>query len=284
MFNQIAPKHYPTIKTFVNKYKYKVSVNSILDGNTQGEVFADDAENPTIVVIWDKSILIHIFGETEVNHFNTGFKKLIDEYLAPSCAKNNNPGVLIAFFPQNHWVPVSNLVIEENYLLKCFRWASEFNLQLYQEFKSKFTTVLPDGYQLCRVSAEILSAEQNKEFKDETLASWSEMTDFLTKGFGFCIIKENKVIASCVSCGVADKKHYEISIDTFDENERKKGLATQCAIAYIDHCLANNALPHWGTDYDNPESQNLATKLGFIGSVNENRYQFRFNRADNYLN
>jgi len=283
MFKQIDKKNYKTIKSFVNQYKYKVSVNSILDGNTQGEVFADDAENPTIVLIWDKSILVQIFGEMNIVSFNSDLKQLLDQHIAPICAKSNEPGLLIAFFPENYWVPFCNQIIEQNYLLKGFRWVGELDMLRYQEIKSKFTTILPDGFKLCKVTEEILSAEQNKEFKDETLGSWVEADNFLSKGLGYCIIKENKVIASTVSCGVADKKYYEISIDTFDEQERRKGLATHCAIAYIDHCLADNSLPHWGTEWDNFASQNLATKIGFIGSVNENRYQFRFNRTDNYL-
>lgn len=284
MFKQISKENYPTIKSFINKHKYKVSANSILDGNTKGEVFADDAINPTIALIWDKSILVQIFGIiNDIVYFNTILKSIIDDYVAPYCALNNETGLLIAFFPQEHWILYSTKIIDDHYLLNSFRWVSEFNHQNYQVFRSRFNKTLPDGYQLCKVTQKVLEAEQNIEFIEEVLSTWTDINEFTAKGLGYCIIKNNKVIASAISCSVFNKKHYEISIDTFDEQERNKGLATQCALAYIDYCLENNYQPHWATDWDNIASQNLATKIGFTGSVSENRYQFRFNRAENYL-
>jgi len=45
MFKRISKENYPIIKKFVNKYKYSVEVNSILDGKTTGFVFADEKKS-----------------------------------------------------------------------------------------------------------------------------------------------------------------------------------------------------------------------------------------------
>ena len=285
MFKKINKENYQLIKEFVNQYKYKVSVNSILDENTKGEVFADSAENPTIAFVFDSNSLINLFGKVnDIDKFNIDCKKAIDEFIVPILRlKGEDMGLLISFFDEKYWEPYSDKVIEEKYLLRCGRWIGEFDEGHYSEFKNRFPKTLPEGYLLRRINKEILEADENKELKDEILESWLNIEDFLETGFGFCVMKNHKVISSAFSGGVSDKLYYEIGIDTFVEKERQKGFAANCAIAYIDNCLENKYIPHWATDYDNFASQKLATKIGYPGSSNENRFQFRISRADNYL-
>jgi len=220
----------------------------------------------------------------DIDKFNIDFKKAIDEFIVPILRlKGKDMGLLISFFDEKYWEPLSDKVIEEKYLLRCGRWIAEFDEDHYLEFKRSFPKNLPEGYSLRRIDKEILEADENKELKNEVLDSWQVIEDYLRSGFGFCVLKNSKVISSAFSCGVSDKLYYEIGIDTFDEQERKKGFAAHCAIAYIDHCLENKYIPHWATDYDNLASQKLAAKIGYPRSSNENRFQFRINRADNYL-
>jgi hypothetical protein len=285
MFELIKKENYPVLKKFINQYKYKVSVNSILDGNTKGKVFADSQTNPTIAFIFNDNNLVSIFGQIkDIDKFNKDFKKAIDEFIVPVLRlKGEDMGLLISFFNEKYWEPLYDKVIEEKYLLKCSRWIGEFDEDHYSKFKSRFPKTLPEGYKLCKINKEILEADENKALKDQVFESWENIDTYLKKGFGYCILKNLKVVSSAYSGDVSDNLYYEIWIDTYDDNERNKGYSTQCAIAYIDHCLENKYIPHWATDYDNIASQKLATKIGYPSSSNENRFQFRLNRTHNYF-
>ena len=79
---------------------------------------------------------------------------------------------------------------------------------------------------------------------------------------------------------ISGNSHYEIAVNTFEAEERKKGFATHCAMAFIDHCLENQFLPHWETDHKNLGSQKLAEKIGFRDSFIENKFILIFKRAE----
>lgn len=277
MFKQICKTNYTQVKEFVNMYKFKTSVNSILDCNTKGTVFADDINNISLALIWDNRELLYVFGEiNDLKAFNENFKNFLNEYISAT-------GILISFFPEEKGGLLSKQIIEEDYLLKCFRWTSELNLHLYNDFKRRYTKRTADDIFLCKISKSILETSQACKINNDILDYWENTEDFVNKGFGFCLIKGTDIISSIISCSVTDEKHIELSINTYEEQFRNKGFATHCAVSFIDYCLQNKLIPVWETDYDNIESQNLGLKLGFLGSVNENRYQFRLNRANNYL-
>ena len=277
MYSKVYKENYYTIKNLVNKFKYKASVNSILDEKTKGEVFSDNPNNPSTVLIWDKKELLYIFGEIQdLAVFNINFKKFIKENITAT-------GILVGFFPEKHWLSIANQIIEQDYLLNCFRWTSTFCQTDFYQFKNKFSNTLPKNFHLQRISKEILESNRCDELIEDILEYWKSTDFFLKKGIGFCLVHESKIISSVISCSVADNKYLEISINTYDEQQRNNYFATHCAITFIDYCILNNYLPVWETDWDNKASQFLGTKLGFIGYINENRYQFHLNRENNFL-
>jgi RimJ/RimL family protein N-acetyltransferase len=85
---------------------------------------------------------------------------------------------------------------------------------------------------------------------------------FLERGLGFCLLRGSTLVSSCFSAFVEGTAH-EIKINTFVQGYRRKGLATWCARAYVDHCLANGLTPVWTTSEANAASVGLAAKLGF---------------------
>jgi len=53
-----------------------------------------------------------------------------------------------------------------------------------------------------------------------------------------------------------------IDIET-EENHRRKGLAYAMATEFIKDCLKNRLIPQWDCVESNPNSYNMAEKLGF---------------------
>jgi len=284
MFTQINSQNDPTIKAFVNRYEYNVCVNSILDGNTKGLVFADNAQSPTIALVFEFPNVLYLIGKlNSIDDFNNDFKKVLNETFIPICEREDKDFLLVTFIDKHYWKEYTDKVIEEHYLQSGNRWQGEFDQEYYQKFKSTFPKTLPDGYALCKINKEIIESYENKELKENILTSWISIDTFLAKGFGFCILQGSKVICFIISYNFSDNLYYEITIETIDEQERKKSFATHCIIAYIDYCLENNYLPHWMTDFENEASQNLATKIAFPKHHNTLQCSFIFNKADNYL-
>jgi len=283
MFKQIDQANYPIIKTFVNQFQYRVAVNTVLDLNTKGFVFADDTDKPTIALVWDTLSQIFIFGKiNSIDEFNQAFKQVVDEIISPKLIKDGEAGASVSFFEEKYWDSLTDKVIEDNYLHRNNDWLGIFDKNSYLKLK-ELQKPLFEGYELLNISKEILMADENTALKEMILDRWQEIDDYLEKGIGFCILKNLKVVSCCFSGFVSDYCHYEISVKTFDDNERKKGLATHCTIAYIDHCLEKNYQPHWETDHTNVASHNLANKVGFIDFTIENNFIFLFDRANHYL-
>jgi RimJ/RimL family protein N-acetyltransferase len=60
-----------------------------------------------------------------------------------------------------------------------------------------------------------------------------------------------------------NRGRHELSVDTYDLQQRGRGFATLTAKACIDQCLAQGLTPVWTADESNAASLALARKLGF---------------------
>jgi len=85
---------------------------------------------------------------------------------------------------------------------------------------------------------------------------------FLNRGFGFCLVNNDKIIISwCISDWVTEEKT-EIGVGT-DENFRRRGYATLVVKATLDYCFKNNFKVGWHCSKHNIGSQKTAEKAGF---------------------
>jgi len=282
MFKLVKKENYPRIKEFINKYEYKVATNSLLEGNTKGEVFADDEINPKIVLVWIKPVTSYLFGEIKnIDKLNGELNKLIDDIFAPFGKEVGEIGSFINIYDNNKIDSLNHNFLEDRNVMKGGTWRPVFDKKIYLESRNKIDKKMPSDYKLSRITNEILESKDNDELKNDILDHWEDIDAFIRTGLGFCVIKNKKVISSSFSIYISDNNYYEISIKTFDTNERKRGFAAQTIIAYNDYCLEKGYLPHWEADSDNIASQKFAGKLGFINPRMEKGCIFLFNRVDN---
>ncbi|NOR44360.1 MAG: GNAT family N-acetyltransferase [Candidatus Delongbacteria bacterium] len=281
MLKKVNREHFPIIKEFVNQYSYKVCTNSVLEGGAKGEVFSDSGNAPSIALMWFKPATVYVYGKVnDIDEFNKDLKKVFDEWIIPECAKERCGGSSISFFEEKYWESFTEKLIVDGKLIRSGRWVGVFDKESY--LRKELPKPLPEGSEICKIDKDILSNKENAELKEEILdEGWSDINDYLEKGIGFCVMKNSKVISSCYSVYISDNYHYEITVNTFSEEERNKGFASHCAIAFIDHCLENKFIPHWEADHKNFASHKLAKKIGFSDSFIENKFIFFFNRADN---
>jgi hypothetical protein len=119
---------------------------------------------------------------------------------------------------------------------------------------------LPPGYTLESMDLETIK-KLDKRKSMHILNFFGSSEDFYKMGLAFCIKFEGKV-ASMASTYTPFTDMFEVEIDTFDEQHRRKGLATVASAALLVYALEHGIIPHW--DAENQASLHLALKLGYV--------------------
>jgi RimJ/RimL family protein N-acetyltransferase len=94
---------------------------------------------------------------------------------------------------------------------------------------------------------------------------WPSSTDFIEKGFGFCVINHQAITSWCLSV-FARNKRFELGVATAEEY-RRQGYASLAAAACLEHCLLKDLVPEWHCWEDNLPSVKLDEKIGFKQSL-----------------
>ncbi|WP_055070144.1 GNAT family N-acetyltransferase [Clostridium massiliamazoniense] len=118
---------------------------------------------------------------------------------------------------------------------------------------------LPKGYSLKKADEKFLDDYLIDEISVDFMSQFKSKEDYLKRGIGYFITKENKVIAGASSYVIYDDG-IEIEVDTC-KDYRDKGFATIVSSALISECLDRGIYPNW--DAANLISVKLVGKLGY---------------------
>jgi len=170
----------------------------------------------------------------------------------------NKPEGFVILTPQNEaWAKL---------IKECFptakqvtRYAIKKNTRFNEEVLRKNIRMLPKGYELKKIDAEIYDKCLESPVTADLVASFKDKETYLSIGRGMVITKNNTVVS-----GASSYTRYldgiEIEVDTV-EDERRKHLATIVCSALILSCLEEGLYPSW--DAQNMNSVRLAEKLGY---------------------
>lgn len=244
---KVTANHYPIIKQYI--LKAPTFVYSILDQLIEGTVYADTATFQTLL-IHKKSGIHFVYGDSTTTE--------IDRQLAICLEQSVEKGKRFTLFSYSEqW----NTKIEQllnGQLRKLERYTFTFDKSLYggtdKQEVSNFE-VMPITQHHINNAMEFTSA-----YYDEY---WDSTANFLTNGFGFCLIHKEQIVSEAVSI-FKSNDYAEIDIMT-DSKYRGQGLASLIATTFINHCLANELKPCWDCDISNTASIYLGAKLGFTG-------------------
>lgn len=101
-----------------------------------------------------------------------------------------------------------------------------------------------------------------EEIDDDFDYAWKSVDEFCKYGaFGFYIEIDNKIVSTAWSF-FPSIKNKEICVIT-NKNYRKKNLAFEVCLKFIESALDEGRIPHWSADIANIPSNQLALKLGF---------------------
>lgn len=119
---------------------------------------------------------------------------------------------------------------------------------------------IDDDYEILRIDKELanqLPIDINNNYFFEHFCS---IDDFLTRGIGFCVKYNNRII-SAVTSMAASNKMINIEIETHSEF-RNKNVGTAVSAKLLIYCLENHIEAQWLAA--NEISEKLALKLGYI--------------------
>ena len=118
---------------------------------------------------------------------------------------------------------------------------------------------LPAGYALKEIDGCLYDMCLRDRMARAFVSAYENRDDFLEKGIGYAIMKNNAIVSGASSCATYHGG-IELEVDT-QETERRKGLATAACSALILKCLERGLYPSW--DAHNIWSLHLAEKLGY---------------------
>ncbi len=128
------------------------------------------------------------------------------------------------------------------------------------EYKRKEVQVpdIPEGFRLQPVNKDNIYKLDGRIKPD---FSWDNSEEFLSKGIGYVITKDNEPAAWAFSAAVSDTE-IDIGVETV-EKYRGKGLSTIVASKMTETALKLGKTPVWACDSQNIASLKVALKAGF---------------------
>ncbi|WP_027632091.1 GNAT family N-acetyltransferase [Clostridium hydrogeniformans] len=224
---------------------------AVLEGKQPGKVYVDTKEKPSCCLITCKSGKYLVAGDTG----NLKFNNFISDYLYN---KKNHKTYFDLYSSSKEWVKKIDEILGDN--------AAKLSRQVFQWDSSNLSSIstwsqsIPEGFELKKMET-ILFDKYVKEVDSSYKESWENSYNFISKGFGFCILKDNEFVSVCNTYYVREG-FAEIDIVT-NNKFRKQGFALITCSKFIEYCLENNIKPIWDCDNGNESSKALAIKLGF---------------------
>ena len=220
----------------------KVYPLSLMEGLQNGEIYVDNDENPTAVLIWHYCGFAHIVGECSEEFIGETIKMMKnppDGHSGRMVLQAENDIRLVGLMQKDPMVRR-----HERYV---FRFIGEKN-NIPLEMESKLKKVSSDNYE--RMTGRIVPT-----------FSWGSSEEFLKNGFGYCLIEDERMAACAFSSGISND-YVDIGVETAEEC-RGKGYGRIVVSAMVNETLRRGKTPVWGCDTRNEASMRLACSVGF---------------------
>lgn len=237
-------ENYKNLRTLLDFVDTEIAyASSIVEGYQSGEIFVDNHEHPKAALFW---------------HY-CGFANLVGEY---DEAIIKDVLEMMQHPLPNHSHRLCLHTKEDKTMEKIFSECQDVycGLRYVFEYAVKHTTIpyLADTVQLKKIDKNnynLLKGNIIPAF------SWESQKAFLEKGFGYCIIENNRALACAFSSAVCEK-YVDIGVETL-EAARGKGYGKMVADAMVKEIISQGKTPVWACDVKNEASRRLAVSVGF---------------------
>ena len=220
----------------------KVYPLSITEGIQSGEIFVDNAEEPTAVLLWHYCGFANIAGNYDERFIEETRNMMHDP-------KDGHSGRMA--LQTDNDIRLRDMILSYPFASVHERYVFSFGGEKYcipKDMGSRVEEISSDNY-------ELMTGRITPAF------SWENKEAFLKNGFGYCLIKDGRMLACSFSSGVS-KDYVDIGVETSEEF-RGQGYGKIAAAAMVKETLRRGKLPVWGCDTRNEASMRLARSVGF---------------------
>lgn len=254
----LSPNSYELIRPLLLGMDFHLVGRSILAKQTPAQIFVDNHEQPKALFARAGHRYI-LAGNSEIDSFNLGIRKLFTNVIFPQAIAAGEEGFGI-YYDTPAWEEKMDALLTGRETIRA-------NREYYacKKLKQKWQYVMPEGFQLHMVNADLLAKTELKyleTLKEEMTSERPSVDDFLAKSFGVCAIYENGLAGWCLSEYNADNR-CEIGIETTREF-RQRGIATALTLAFLEYAFSHGITEvGWHCIKRNEASAKTALKAGF---------------------
>jgi RimJ/RimL family protein N-acetyltransferase len=266
---ELKSNEFSSVTQLLNEEKVHCTfAYSVVEGKQPGRIYVDNHINPTCCLVTCKGGKYLVAGDTS----NIGFNEFLSDYLSDP---GNHSNYFDLYSSSPEWISKLDEVLGDN--------AAKLSRELFQwdysnlSSISKLNELMPEGFELKKMDA-ILFEKYVKEMDSSYNKLWGSCNNFISNGFGFCVLKNGEFVSICNTYYVKQGSA-EIDITTRDEF-RRQGFALITCSAFIVYCAKNNIKPLWDCDGGNESSKNLAKKLGFKSVENYRMHWWHENKKN----
>lgn len=262
MLSKLSEDQYNRVRSLFYDLSFNLVIDSVLDGNTSGWVYADDSRRPRIGLLYNQRDALFISKRGHDNSENLDLKRTVHEEIIPDARERFAPHLAIQIYPKVLASTINSLIGD---------LPVEKALRRYYVFdrpKLNWRNQLPGGYRLQAMERSLFERRDLSNLPAVSawiLSFWSTLERYQNRGIGYCMIKDDQVLSWCVSVYVSGNDH-ELDWAAFGGQQGQELGRLACAAA-IEHCAKNNLNPHWSCWNDDDLSIKIAENLGFENPV-----------------
>lgn len=267
MLYRLEPADYVRIRHLTDPMTHYLSAQAVVAGASPGQVWVDDLTCPTATLLYAPEGW-HLFG----HECRTSFAEAAGELLAGVFANGRSEGWRYACL---HYHPAAWGPLVEPLLADFAPQAGAQHYLRYRGPQVDWRAMVPRDYWMVPVDAALLDSDVAGV---DAIDGWGfgGRQQFLERGFGFCLLHDNRVVCACLSDCVVDGCA-EVGISTHPDY-RRRGFATATAAAAVEHCLARGITSiGWHCWTRNVASVRTAEKAGFVQVMDHSGLEFWLN-------
>ncbi len=214
---------------------------AIAESVQHGDIYTDDTEKLQFALFWHESGFAYLSGHPEQEDLDAIYALMKNE-------SGNNPRRFV-------------LELNDESIEAYFRGKED--IEIHPRYGLRLRKLQPDreipeGYELKEVDEGLFSRIEGRVVP---LNYWNSSEEFLSKGKGYCLIKNGEVAAVAFTAACSSRQ-IDIGIET-REAHRRKGLAVIAAKKIVEYVLSLGKEPVWDCDAANAGSRATAERVGF---------------------
>lgn len=254
---RLNQNEYKNVEHIFKELGFNIVIKSVIEGNTPGEIYVDNKDNPQVALTWDMMAELLIEGKADNDEVNMEINGLIIDYFKPRAAKRYIP-CFDLYYSQNFKDKLQILLPQES----CK--SVNRNVYKFERLKVDWRELIPGDFKILVMDETLLKRSDLKHIdaaKGWVDSFWHSASDLASKGIGYCLLREDEVVSWCLSVFVSGR-NYEFGLETVEEY-RGYGYGKIAAAACMEYCIDNNLIPFWQCDAENIPSNKIAECVGF---------------------